>query len=359
MRIAILALLLAVGWPAGAGAQEVPPALQPRPAAMGAAIFPGVLVHGAGHFVAGERRTAWRLLALEGVGAGLTVAGLGVLAATGASRHLAAPIFALPVAGVGLFATSWLADLYGVSAVGAGGAPGLFTPTVEARLGTRYVYDPTVRYGWLVGPAADLRWGRWRLSPGAWIAGDAHNVRAGAELAYRASGPGPAAAGVDGSYVDAVVAATEHHFGPEAFDLTILTAEARGRVDLRRLARTLAGSFAEGGLGLGWVLTHYRVGAHETDGDGLLLARFAYGLYLGRDPARGGELAVFYDHRHDDYAGGLKVTGIGSGVAGHLGLEGSWFFLPRWGLRAEGQVGSAYLVGLSLVHRARRREGGS
>jgi hypothetical protein len=174
-------------------------------------------------------------------------------------------------------------------------------------------------------------------------------VRLALEAAYRPSGPRPEALAVDGSYVDLVLGATNHRFSREAFDLTVLEAQARGRVELRRLASSLAGSFAEWGLGLGWVLTHYHVGAHETDADGLLLARFGYGVHLGH----AAEAMVFYDHRHDDYAGGLKLTGLGSGVPGHIGLQGAWFFLESWGVRAEAQAGSAYLAGLSLVYRSK------
>jgi hypothetical protein len=348
-RGALLAVLVLAGARPAAAEVEDAPALHKGAAAVGAAVFPGLVLHGSGHFVAGDRRTGWRLLAMEGAGLGLTGLGLGTLVVTGASRHLSPPIFALPVAGMGLFIASWLADVYGVTAPLAGtGAPSLTEPVVEARLGTRYVYDPTVHYGTLLGPALELRWRRLRLSPGAWIATDGGNVRVSLEAAYRPWGPRPASPAIDGSFVDVVFGATEHHFGPEAFDLTVLEAGARGRVDLRRLAASLTGSFVEWGFGLGWALTHYRVGARETDADGLLLARFGYGVYLGRR----GELMAFYDHRHDDYAGGLKLAGLGSGVAGHLGLDGSWFFVDRWGVRLEAQAGSAYLAGLSVVYRA-------
>jgi hypothetical protein len=350
VRRPLLVLVIMLG---GRSAQAAPAAAPAQKLmATGAAIVPGILVHGSGHFVAGDRRTGWRLLAMEGVGLGLTAAGTAALFVTGASRQLPPPVFALPVAGVGLLAISWLADLYGVAAPAEGtGVPLLEEPALEARVGTRYVYDPTLAYGTLVGPALDLRWRRLRLSPSAWLATGHDNQRLALEAAYRASGPRPGAAAADGSFVDAVAGLAHHRFGPEGFDLTVLEAGARGRVDLWRFAGSLAGSFAEWGLGVGWVLTRYRVGAQETDGAGLLLARFGYGVYLGR----AAEAVLFYDHRHDDYAGGLKLTGLGSGVAGHFGLEGSWFFAREWGLRAEAQVGSAYLAGLALVYRREPR----
>jgi hypothetical protein len=351
-RLVLVVLVMLVG-PRGGAAEEEEARPPRRWTATGAALLPGLVLHGSGHFVAGDRRTAWRLLAMEGVGAGLTVAGFATLVATGASRQLAPPIFALPVAGIGLVVISWLADLQGVTASGTG-LPALEEPTLEARVGTRYVHDPTIAYGTLLGPALDLRWRHLRLSPGGWLATEGGNVRLTLEAAYRASGPRPQAPAADGSYVDVVLGATHHRFPRESFDLTVLEVGARGRVDLRRFADSLAGSFAEWGLGLGWVLTHYQVGARETDAAGLLLARFGYGLYLGR----AAEVSLFYDHRHDEYAGGLKLTGLGSGPAGHLGVMGSWFFLPSWGVRAEAQAGSAYLAGLALVYRSALAGGG-
>jgi hypothetical protein len=346
---ALLALLVL---PSAVRAEDQPLVLQPGLAATGAAVFPGVVLHGTGHLVAGDRRTAYRLMGLEGAGLGLTVAGFATLAATGASRHLSPVIFASPVVGVGMFLVSWLADVQGVTVpLDARGAPLLTAPTLEARLGTRYVYDPTIDYGTLVGPAVDLRWRRWRLSPGAWIATTGHNTRLDLEIGFRPVGPRPDGLASDGSYVEIVTGATHHRFR-EDFDLTVLEAGARGRFDLRRLSATLAGSFAEWGLGLGWALTHFHTGAHETDADGLLLARFGYGLYFGHAPGRTGEVMAYYDHRHDDYAGGAKVSGLGSGAAGHGGLEGTWYFHPRWGVRAEAQAGSAYLAGLSVICRS-------
>jgi hypothetical protein len=353
----LVALLVLLGLSARARAAE-PVELRKGPRATGAAIFPGIIVNGSGHFVAGDRRTGLRLLAMQGTGIAVTVGGFAALAVTGASRQLGAPVFALPVAGVGLVAVSWLSDIYGVSAPAGGtGAPALVTPTVEARLGTRYVYDPTLSYGTLLGPAADLRWRRLRLSPGAWLATDGDNVRLSLEAAFRFFGPRPFKEGADGSYFDLVLGGSHHRYR-ESFELTVFDVSVRGRTDLRRLASTLTGSFAEWGVGLGWALTHYRVGARETDAAGLLLARFGYGLYLGHRPGRTAEVMVYYDHRHDDYAGGTKLGGLGSGVAGHFGLEGTWYFLERWGARLEAQTGSAHLAGVYLIHRSRLLGGG-
>jgi hypothetical protein len=82
-----------------------------------------------------------------------------------------------------------------------------------------------------------------------------------------------------------------------------------------------------------------------------LLARFGYGIYLGWPGSARGEIALYYDHRHDDFAAGFKMPGLGSGVIGHFGVEGRLFVTRQWGVAAEAAVGSAYITGLSILFR--------
>src|SRR6478609_3699467 len=80
-----------------------------------AAIVPGVVVHGAGHYALGEPETARQLLLMEGVGLGLFVTGGLTLWLSGASRYLVAPAATATIAGFGLFSTSYFADIYGTA----------------------------------------------------------------------------------------------------------------------------------------------------------------------------------------------------------------------------------------------------
>ena len=84
----------------------------------------------------------------------------------------------------------------------------------------------------------------------------------------------------------------------------------------------------------------------------MLLARFGFGAYLGEQSPSGGYVLAYYDHRHDGYAGGLLNLGVGSGVAGHLGLESVYYFDDHYGLELEAQFGSAWVAGLSARFRA-------
>src|SRR5258707_8625272 len=117
LRAATLAALLTTSIAARADdttSSNEPPRRTPLAAA--AAILPGVVVDGSGHFVAGDSKTGYRLLALEGLGLGTLAVGFVPIVASGASRRLVGPAAALTVAGVGMFAISFLADLYGVLA---------------------------------------------------------------------------------------------------------------------------------------------------------------------------------------------------------------------------------------------------
>ena len=64
--------------PQPSGEADAPsPSAGERALATGAAVVPGVLVHGMGHYVAGETTTGHRLLIAQGVGFGLVLGGGG------------------------------------------------------------------------------------------------------------------------------------------------------------------------------------------------------------------------------------------------------------------------------------------
>src|SRR3982751_5965283 len=66
--VSVVACLVLFTFPSGARANEVAPEPPPRRSALaaGVAIVPGLVVHGAGHVAAGNLRTGYRLLMLEG-----------------------------------------------------------------------------------------------------------------------------------------------------------------------------------------------------------------------------------------------------------------------------------------------------
>lgn len=335
------------------------PSRRPRPIsgprkalAAAGAVFPGFFAHGTGHFIAGDPNAGLGLLAVEGIGLGVAGTSLGVLAATGASRHFATPLVALTIAGGGLFVLSFFADLYGVLAPdSAFGSPPRSMPWIETQLGLRYVYNPTFAYRSFLVQSVDLRWRSLRLMPSGWFALDDTNSRVRALAAYRFTGPKTlgSALSADGSYLDLEGAFTHHRYTTEKFTITSVELSLRGRLDMDRFLPSLAGSFAEMSLG-GAILADSYFNA-TTDGNTLLLGRFGYGVYIGRPSYPRGEVMVYYDHRRDDFAAGLKIARVGSGIFGHMGLEGKLYFNDQWGALLDAQMGSAYLAGLSVLYR--------
>jgi hypothetical protein len=358
---AALALLVA-GAPALAHAAEAPaeaplpclePGTDPRlpgPLPAAAALFPGVIVHGAGHYAAGHDDTALTLLWLEGAGIASVLVNGSVLGLTGASRYFVAPAALGVIGGVGLFAITLLADIYGVTAPPCGfGRPPATIPYLEVEAGYRGIYDQQFAYRHLAVLSTTVRSGRWRVAPsGAYALNDA-NTRLRLETGLRVLGPLPHEPTRRGSFFEIDTAATHHDFDTEGFETTTLELTTGGRLDLDAIGPTLRGAFSEASAGVAMARTRYD-GGIPSDTDLLLLARFAFGLYLG--PGRG-EATLFYDHRHDGYAAGSIIPGLGSGVPGHFGVNGFYYVTEAWGLGAEGMVGAATIGGISARFRQR------
>lgn len=316
------------------------------------AVVPGAIVHGAGQHTEGHDDTASRLWAAELAGLGL-VLGSGVgLAVTGASRYVVAPLTMTTIGGVALFGVSWLADIHATAAPPGGfGEAQRVTALAETEAGYRYVYDPQFRYRHFAVQAVDLRVGRVQVAPSAWLALDDDNYRARLALGYRLLGATPGRPAAHGSSFELEVAGTHHAFDSDGFSASAGEIFAGGRLDLRTWDEHLAGSFADLGFGLALRRTEYQIEGVPADHDTLLLARLGFGFWLGDPADRGGEVELYYDHRHDDFAAGLHLTGLGSGVAGHFGLRTRYWLGESFGISGDAQVGSAWIAGLSILYR--------
>lgn len=334
-------------------AETAPPALKTGTLATLGAVVPGFLVHGTGHRVAGDRRTANRLLLVQGIGLGAVIVAGVPLGLTGASRRLSLPAIPALVGGSGLFLLSWAADIYGAAGgPHVAGAPPLRLPGLETRAGYLYVHDPQFAYTHFADVGAGVRRGAWHAAGSAQLALDDDNQRVRAALAHRFRGPraaGPPAR--DGSYLDLHAALVRHRFGTEGFSTTTVETFVGGRYDLARLSPSLTGAFAEMGFGLGLEIVDYA--ASGVDATDLLLARFGFGMYLGMPAGVHGEVRLAYDHRRDGLAGGLALPMGSGGFLGCVDLDGAVMFGNDWGVAMQAQIGSAYLAGASLVYRRR------
>lgn len=322
---------------------------QRKALAIGASLVPGVLVHGAGHWVLCEKDTARTLVYLEAGAAVATVASLAGLALTGASRYTVAPFAVGALGGAGVFSVTWLADVYGAAAPqgGLGSAPER-RPRLTVQSGVRAVYDPLFDTELLLSQSFDLDTGVLRLSPrfDGSPDGDHRRLRLLASprlFAAHGSAQRHAAWSIDG-----VLGITDYSQADEGFATTVVEASLVGRLDLERIGPTLRGSFAEAQLGYAREWTRFDgLSGYAWDS---LLARLAFGLYLGFDSVRG-EAFIAYDHRRDTLFGGLHVPGIGAGYLGFVEQRTALYFGRYLGAAVEVGYGSAFAVSAYLLVR--------
>jgi hypothetical protein len=346
---------------APSGAEPTPaPWLKPGVLAAGVALVPGIVLHGAGSFSIGDRKAAKRLLIAEATGLAVFVGAGLLMVQTGTARRLIGALTPLAVAGFGVFALTWLADVYAASSGGRDAYGPRFVPNVEVQLGYLYVHDPQFAYGSFATLRGDLRASAFRASPEAAIALDDDNQRVLLELGYRPLGRTPTRGFRDGSFVELATGVRYHRFGSDGFAVISSEWHVDGRLDLARVGSTLRGAFVEGQLGAAFELYQFDAPGSRVENNafGLLLARFGFGVYIGTGP-QSGEAQLYYDHRHDDFAAGLGVQGIASGPLGHFGLSGRYFFTPAWGVAALAELGSALVAGASACYRFAPHAGGA
>jgi hypothetical protein len=340
------------GLPTDAGTQDEG---LPRPLAAVLSVVPGILLNGSGQFALGHRDTAYRLFAMQGIGTALILLGALPIGLTAASRYVTGPAAGLAVAGLSLGSTAWFADMFGTMVpLELRGEPELSLPRIEAELGYRYVHHPSVLYGNVLVNRLTLRWEGLRLEPSALIAVDGLEQALRARIGYRYFGPraAPAPRARDGSFLDLEVAVGQVRFPAQGFSIATGELFPSGRLDLAVLSPELRGAFSELGLGFGLQRFDYELGpGREVPGDYalVLLARFGFGIYLGAESAPRGELRWYYDHRHDEFAGGTHQAFVG--IAGHVGMDAQVYLTEQLGLRSELELGGGTVAGLSLLVR--------
>jgi len=314
-----------------------------RGLATGAAIVPGLLVRGAGHWVAGDRRTAKRLLLIEAVGLGLVAAG-GIPVGLSGGAGETMPGLALLLPGSALLFTSIAADVWGA----AGGAcltgEPLAPDVLALSLGYTFVADPRVEFANLATAGAEARLGHALLGASGWFGDQTWRARAAA--GYRVFGAVPgdwASKGHDA--LDVIAAAAREDRGADGFAVTTTEAHVQGRVDLAHIGPSLRGTFVNLGLGLGLELIDYRAG-NATDVSGLITGHFGWGFVVGDGHARALEVELYYEHRRDTLAGGVTLPTPGNGFVGYFGAAAT-AWRDRWGLTATVDAGSAWVFALA------------
>jgi hypothetical protein len=326
-----------------------------RTLAIVTSVVPGLLVHGAGSWALGEPEPALRLLSYEGLGFGLFATGGTTIVLSGAARSLVGPAAAVTALGAGLFATSWLLDVYHVSMPRElRGQERGTRDGVRSHVELVLIDSPQFQYGPMLRHGVTARWSRLAVGYQADHAPEGRfdqlRLQVGALLWQPASAR-------SGSSLEARTALLSSEHLDEDFRSRGLEASVRLRLDATDLSKAVRGAFTEFEVGTVAQTTEWLATAQAptaTSTETLLLARSAFGIYLGDPWQRGGELQLYYDHRHDGLAEGLLATGLGSGVLGHFGISGDYFLTQQWGVLALAEVGSAAIVSLGLQWRSER-----
>lgn len=119
-----------------AHSETEPEKFQPWP--LVASVFPGLVLHGAGHAVAGNYKAARDLIITEGVSLILVFAVGAPAFATGNAAVLVPGVYTIGFAGVTHFFTSWVADFYGSSGLNLISSP-LIHPHQRTWLAAGYI----------------------------------------------------------------------------------------------------------------------------------------------------------------------------------------------------------------------------
>jgi len=357
VRAAVLLVLLATAtahaesptspWdaPIGDSRDDAKPAISQgrRALAIAAAIFPGVIVHGAGAWVLGDHATAKRLLVSEAVGLGAVVVGGVPVQYSGSNPYTIIPEVPLVVAGMGVNLGAWFTDIW-VASGGRSDAPAIARAPWAVDVATTWLHAPYHDRA-LLAAAGHVDFDRYGADALGYASTD--NASRMAELDARwqfLGAPAPA----NGSRLYVRVAGRYERADDD--DVTELTGEAEliGRLDMAELGDTMRGSFVELSTGGGVQRTTYAKDRHDTDS--LLLGTFAWGAYLGDR----GEAKLFYDHRRDGLAGGIAAWRA-AGFVGSVGAAADVRIVGPWMVRGQVQVGNAWVATLGLRYLGRQR----
>jgi len=128
--------------------------------------------------------------------------------------------------------------------------------------------------------------------------------------------------------------------------------ELQGRASLGLILPALSSTFALWSLSIpasGDFLWRSPLAGAFGD-NGLLVARFGYGLYLGSLSCPRGELFAFHDQTLARLFGS-PPTPMDKGVNHGIGIEGTLFLTRHFGLHFEARGGEGFFAGLSLTYR--------
>ncbi|MGM0595742.1 MAG: hypothetical protein ACQES9_01760 [Myxococcota bacterium] len=319
------------------------------------AVLPGI-IYPAGHLVMGDFNGHKKIIAVKGVGLAFLLAGALPLLLTNASpKVIHLPVYSL-LTGFGLFSGATLADIYGsIFANNPLGKPQYIPDSYQLKLGYIYLKDYHLGADNLLMAEARINFGKFQIRS-TFSRAVPHNTNwLESRFSWRLWGPLEKIKTVSGSFFDLAAGFYYKHFGEEKFTNLGLELLLVLRYDLAGFHQTLRGSFVQYEGGILYHLTGYEALEDEVFSDSELmpLSRLTFGLYMGSGINRG-ELALYYDHRHDNELAGTSLGSMGDGVIGHFGLKAFYYFTKNWGLGLDLAAGSVYRSLFSISYRGKK-----
>lgn len=308
-----------------------------RAIAIAGAVMPGFFLRGTGAWIVGDTQAAKRLL-VAGAGGLLVAGGFGALIGISNGNPYTIATTPLLLTGAGVLLTSWVEDIY-VAATGNNVSRRIAQriPRWSLEVGETWQHDAyRQRVYQRVGATFDVdrigasALGMVDFGGDAWLG----------FLEFRARVIGAQRCG-DCLTIRAGGRMQQDH--DDRVTQLVGEIEAIGRLDLERFGPSFRSTFFELTTGLGLNRLTYANTVGETDT--ILLGRFAWGTYVP-----GGEVTLYYDHRRDGLAGGIDAWRA-AGFMGSFGASANVRVKGPWAVRAELQVGNAYLSTLSLSYR--------
>jgi hypothetical protein len=308
------------------------------------AIFPGVIVHGAGHYAAGDRETATDLMLIEAAGLITFLGASAYYAYTGASRKVSPVMVPLIAAGSSVFVLSWIADLYGSrpgprrrSSVPLLRSGNLFEPFI----GIATVNDRQFDYSGFYHYGFRAEYNGLHIKPIAWDSVDTDNRRYQVEAGYELVGDTGPLLSSPGGFLETgpLFRSGYHDFGDDGFRKTWIDAGLTARFMPGGIWPSMSGSF------LFFELGYNREWVRFTESDDApvlasnqMLFESGFGIERGAGGPSGVMFYFFYNHRRDGFTGGLQ-----GGFTGYFGMALK-FIIDKFSLSFNYSYGSAEVI---------------
>nr|MDA3863835.1 hypothetical protein [Deltaproteobacteria bacterium] len=320
-----------------------------------ASIFPGLLLSGSGLYVAGNKKAAKKLFYLNGVGLALFAAGAIPLALSNSFRHLS-PI-AIPFALAGGFTILNSQFLDSISSFNLtkflGKHPGKI-PWLIINLGYFHIDDSQFSHEHFQKSSVDFNYRALSTKLVLWKDYAAGTFKVRSKLGFTFLGNTVSEQETHFSYLRLSSAFSWHKIPDQKLKIMTMELFFEGRYDHGRLDKAFSGTFSEFQFGYGLESVKYNPGdTYFSQGKtrDFLIFSYGFGWYLGDARNNHAEMVFYYNHRQDNYAGGMELKISGYGVAGYAGLKTRYFFSQNWGVYSDFHYGGGLGINLGLIYR--------